>query len=183
MMQTTTPPDVPPRNLHDTVSKYLPDLIFGANDGIITTLAVVSGVVGASLSSTVILILGFANLLADGFSMGVSNVLSRRSDTGPERCQPCGTRRLMASRPSPVSLSPVSCRWFPTLCPGSSPSALRRRRCWPWRHCLRSAPAGRASPHAAGWFRGWKCYCSARSRPQWPSVGATVAFIIGNSAG
>ena len=63
------------------VRKYLPDLIYGANDGVITTLAVVSGVVGASLSSTVILVLGFANLLADGFSMGASNVLSRRSDT------------------------------------------------------------------------------------------------------
>jgi VIT1/CCC1 family predicted Fe2+/Mn2+ transporter len=63
------------------VGKYLPDLIFGANDGVITTLAVVSGVVGASLSTTVILILGFANLVADGFSMGASNVLSRRSST------------------------------------------------------------------------------------------------------
>jgi VIT1/CCC1 family predicted Fe2+/Mn2+ transporter len=59
--------------------KYLPDLIYGANDGVVTTLAVISGVVGASLSSTVILILGFANLLADGFSMGASNVLARRS--------------------------------------------------------------------------------------------------------
>ncbi len=67
--------------LHTTIGKYLPDIIFGANDGVITTLAVVSGVVGASLSSTVILILGFANLLADGFSMGASNILSRRSDT------------------------------------------------------------------------------------------------------
>jgi VIT1/CCC1 family predicted Fe2+/Mn2+ transporter len=67
--------------LHSTVGKYLPDLIFGANDGIITTLAVVSGVVGASLSTTVILVLGFANLIADGFSMGASNVLSRRSST------------------------------------------------------------------------------------------------------
>jgi VIT1/CCC1 family predicted Fe2+/Mn2+ transporter len=67
--------------LRSAIAKYLPDLILGANDGIITTLAVVSGVVGASLSSTVILILGFANLLADGFSMGASNVLSRRSDT------------------------------------------------------------------------------------------------------
>jgi VIT1/CCC1 family predicted Fe2+/Mn2+ transporter len=67
--------------LRATIGRYLPDLIFGANDGIITTLAVVSGVVGASLSSTVVLILGFANLLADGFSMGASNVLSRRSDS------------------------------------------------------------------------------------------------------
>jgi VIT1/CCC1 family predicted Fe2+/Mn2+ transporter len=61
------------------VRKYLPDLIYGANDGVVTTLAVISGVVGASMSSVVILILGFANLLADGFSMGASNVLSRRS--------------------------------------------------------------------------------------------------------
>jgi vacuolar iron transporter family protein len=64
----------------ETIRRYLPDLVFGACDGIITTLAIVSGVVGASLSTTVILILGFANLLADGFSMGASNVLSRRSD-------------------------------------------------------------------------------------------------------
>ena len=59
---------------------YLPDLVYGANDGIITTFAVVFGVVGASLSERVILILGFANLLADGFSMGASNYLARRSD-------------------------------------------------------------------------------------------------------
>jgi hypothetical protein len=71
----------PPTALHAMIGKYLPDLILGANDGIITTLAVVSGVVGAALSSTVILILGFANLVADGFSMGVSNFLSRRSIT------------------------------------------------------------------------------------------------------
>jgi VIT1/CCC1 family predicted Fe2+/Mn2+ transporter len=58
---------------------YLPDLVYGANDGIITTFAVVSGVVGASLSTRVILILGFANLVADGISMGASNYLSRRS--------------------------------------------------------------------------------------------------------
>jgi vacuolar iron transporter family protein len=61
------------------VGHYLPDLVYGANDGIITTFAVVSGVVGASLSERVILILGFANLVADGFSMGASNYLSRRS--------------------------------------------------------------------------------------------------------
>jgi VIT1/CCC1 family predicted Fe2+/Mn2+ transporter len=61
------------------IRHYLPDLVYGANDGIITTFAVVSGVVGADLSERIILILGFANLLADGFSMGASNFLSRRS--------------------------------------------------------------------------------------------------------
>lgn len=62
------------------VRHYLPDLVFGANDGIITTFAVVSGVVGASLSNRIILILGFANLVADGVSMGASNYLARRSE-------------------------------------------------------------------------------------------------------
>jgi VIT1/CCC1 family predicted Fe2+/Mn2+ transporter len=61
------------------VRHYFPDLVYGANDGIITTFAVVSGVVGADLSERVILILGFANLVADGFSMGASNFLARRS--------------------------------------------------------------------------------------------------------
>jgi hypothetical protein len=55
--------------IRGTLGGYLPDFVLGANDGVITTLAVVWAVVGASLSSTVVLILGFANLIADGFSM------------------------------------------------------------------------------------------------------------------
>lgn len=61
------------------MQSYLPDLVYGANDGIVTTLVVVASVAGAALSPAVILILGLANLLADGFSMGTSNVLSIRS--------------------------------------------------------------------------------------------------------
>lgn len=59
--------------------KYLPEFVYGGMDGAITTFAIVSGVVGASLSSSIILILGFANLVADGFSMAVSNYMSTRS--------------------------------------------------------------------------------------------------------
>jgi len=66
------------------VRHYLKNVIFGANDGVITTLAVVSGVVGASLSTRVILILGFAKLVADGFSMGASDFLSSRSEPSVE---------------------------------------------------------------------------------------------------
>ena len=55
------------------------DFVYGATDGVVTTFAVVAGVVGASLSPSVILILGFANLFADGFSMAVGNYLSSRS--------------------------------------------------------------------------------------------------------
>lgn len=63
----------------DFESKYLPEFVYGGIDGAVTTFAVVAGVVGASLSSVIVLILGFANLFADGFSMAVSNYLSVRS--------------------------------------------------------------------------------------------------------
>ena len=56
------------------------DLIYGANDGIVTTFAIVAGAVGAGLSVDIILILGFASLFADGFSMAASNYLGSRSE-------------------------------------------------------------------------------------------------------
>ena len=70
-----------------TTGKYIGDLIYGANDGIITTFAVVAGAVGASLSPAVILILGFANIFADGLSMGASNYLSIRSEQDYAKAQ------------------------------------------------------------------------------------------------
>lgn len=57
----------------------LGDFVYGATDGAVTTFAVVAGVVGASLSPSIVLILGFANLLADGFSMAVGNYLAARA--------------------------------------------------------------------------------------------------------
>lgn len=63
----------------DGYSKYLPDFIYGGIDGSVSTFAIVAGVTGASLSPTIVLILGFANLFADGFSMAVSNYLSTKS--------------------------------------------------------------------------------------------------------
>jgi cytidyltransferase-like protein len=60
--------------------EYLADFVYGANDGIITTFAVVTGAAGASLPAGVIVILGVANLIADGFSMGASSILSMLSE-------------------------------------------------------------------------------------------------------
>jgi len=65
----------------NTSRKYLPEFVYGAIDGTVTTFAVVAGSLGASLSLSVILILGFANLIADGFSMAVANYLSVKSQT------------------------------------------------------------------------------------------------------
>ncbi|MGE3859880.1 MAG: VIT1/CCC1 transporter family protein [Nitrososphaeraceae archaeon] len=56
------------------------DFVYGGTDGAITTFAIVSGAFGASLSISIILILGFPNLLADDFSMSTGNYLSRRTN-------------------------------------------------------------------------------------------------------
>lgn len=63
-----------------TGHQYIGDLVYGGLDGIITTFAVVSGVAGASLSTAVVLILGLANLFADGLSMAVGAYLSSKSE-------------------------------------------------------------------------------------------------------
>jgi len=65
--------------------KYLPEFVYGGIDGAITTFAVISGVVGASLSANIVLILGFANLFADGFSMAVSNYLAVKTERETHR--------------------------------------------------------------------------------------------------
>lgn len=59
---------------------YLRDWIYGGIDGAVTTFAVVSGVAGARLSTSIILVMGFANLLADGFSMAASNFLGTKAE-------------------------------------------------------------------------------------------------------
>lgn len=61
-------------------SNYLRDWIYGGIDGAVTTFAIVAGVVGADLSPTVVLILGFANLLADGFAMAASNYSGTKAE-------------------------------------------------------------------------------------------------------
>ncbi len=62
------------------LQEYLGEFVYGGIDGAITTFAVVAGAVGAGLDAGIILILGFANLLADGFSMSVGAYLSAKSD-------------------------------------------------------------------------------------------------------
>lgn len=59
---------------------YLPEFVYGGMDGIVTTFAVVAGAAGAGLDSSVVIILGFANLIADGFSMSVGSYLAHHSE-------------------------------------------------------------------------------------------------------
>jgi VIT1/CCC1 family predicted Fe2+/Mn2+ transporter len=75
-----TPRAVAARLRRGSSPSYLHDFIYGAIDGTITTFAVVAGVQGANLDETIVIILGFANLIADGFSMAVSNYLGSRAE-------------------------------------------------------------------------------------------------------
>ena len=71
---------IDPHGAKATARHYIRDLVYGANDGIITTFAVVSGVAGGQLSQLAVLVVGAANLAADGVSMGVGNFLAIRAD-------------------------------------------------------------------------------------------------------
>lgn len=68
-------------HLHGSLDNgLLKAMVYGANDGIITTFAVVAGVAGAGLSPGIVLILGISNMIADGLSMGIGDYLGERSE-------------------------------------------------------------------------------------------------------
>lgn len=71
--------------LNSASRSLLKDFVYGGIDGAVTTFAVVAGVVGAHLESKTILILGFANILADGFSMAASNYLGTKTELEEKR--------------------------------------------------------------------------------------------------
>ena len=75
-----TPDAIQERLKTKPAHNYLRDFIYGAIDGAVTTFAVVSGVAGAQLSTGIVIILGVANLIADGFSMAISNYLGTRTE-------------------------------------------------------------------------------------------------------
>jgi vacuolar iron transporter family protein len=87
------------RLARDTHGNYLRDWIYGGIDGTITTFAIVAGVVGANLPGTVVLVLGLANLIADGFAMGAGNYSATKADLDDYR-------RLLAIERKHIALEP-----------------------------------------------------------------------------
>lgn len=71
-IQATPPPHA---------SVYLRDVVYGAMDGAVTTFAVVSGVTGAGLSPSIVLVLGVAGVVGDGFSMAAGNYLGTKAES------------------------------------------------------------------------------------------------------
>ena len=80
LMDAHTPSAVRARLGASRPHSYLRDFVYGAVDGTITTFAVVSGVAGARLPERVVLVLGIANVVADGFSMAAANFLATRAE-------------------------------------------------------------------------------------------------------
>ncbi len=80
LSRTHTPAAIRERLQAGPDHSYLRDFVYGAIDGAVTTFAVVSGVAGAGLSAGIVIILGAANLIADGFSMAVGNFLATRAE-------------------------------------------------------------------------------------------------------
>ena len=78
---------VEPRGPLQVARHYVREIVYGANDGLITTFAVVAGVAGGGLAPQVVLILGAANLMADGLSMAVGNYHSIRSHESVREAQ------------------------------------------------------------------------------------------------
>lgn len=75
-----TPAAIAERIGNDPDVSYVRDWVYGGIDGAVTTFAIVSGVAGASLGTHVVVILGVANLIADGFSMAAGNYSGTRAE-------------------------------------------------------------------------------------------------------
>jgi len=87
------------RLAQDARASYLRDWIYGGIDGTITTFAVVAGVVGAAMPGSVVLVLGLANLIADGFAMGAGNYSATKAELDDYH-------RLLAVERKHIALAP-----------------------------------------------------------------------------
>jgi VIT1/CCC1 family predicted Fe2+/Mn2+ transporter len=69
-----------PTEPHETeFTSVLRPIVFGANDGLVSNLALVMGVAGAEPAPSIIVLAGIAGLIAGAFSMGVGEYISVRS--------------------------------------------------------------------------------------------------------
>ena len=80
MEHSHAPEDIARRLAKGPSINYLRDWIYGGIDGAVTTFAIVAGIVGAELSASIVLILGLANVFADGFSMAASNYAGTKAE-------------------------------------------------------------------------------------------------------
>ncbi len=135
---------------------YLRDLVYGANDGIITTFAVVAGVAGGQLAAAAVLIIGAANLAADGVSMGVGNFLAIRANESARAAQDLPEEEAFAWKHGLVTLAAFVVAGAVPLLPYVLPINPVARLAWSAAMtavALFSVGAARAAVTADRWWR------------------------------
>ena len=152
-----------PTGVVDIARHYIRDIVYGANDGIITTFAVVAGVTGGALSSNAVLIVGAANLFADGLSMGVGSYLSIRSHESARAAQylpeeeAAPARHAIATFVAFASAEALPLVPYVLVAPAELRFGLSILVTFPALFVM--GRRGRLSPSIAGALRGWKCCC------------------------
>lgn len=95
--------------MHQSEGGFLKPIIFGGLDGILTAFAIVAGAAGGNLSTGVVLILGFSNIIADALSMGVGEFLSSKAENewilSERRREEWGKREICENADSAVLLA------------------------------------------------------------------------------
>jgi VIT1/CCC1 family predicted Fe2+/Mn2+ transporter len=93
----------------EKIKRYLAEFVYGSIDGTVTTFAIIAGIAGANLSATIVIILGFSNVLADGFSMAASNYLSEQShqDQNPDENHQLPLKTALATFLSFVTIGSI----------------------------------------------------------------------------
>jgi VIT1/CCC1 family predicted Fe2+/Mn2+ transporter len=121
---------VEPHGLVAVTQHYIRDLVYGANDGVITTFAVVAGVTGGTLEPMTVLVLGVANLVADGLSMGVGNYLGIRSDERVREAQQLPEQEAFPTRHGLATFLAFIVAGSVPLLPYAFPEAAANRFLW-----------------------------------------------------
>ncbi len=105
----------------DVSGTVIAEAIYGANDGIVSTFAIVSGVTGAELVPSTILIIGVASLLADGYSMAVSNYLSRQTERRIQHSTEDGSTQSSSEQSGTSPLGTATVTFFAFVIAGTAP--------------------------------------------------------------
>lgn len=71
--------------MKESIRKYLPSFVYGGSDGTVTTFAAMAGAVGAGIDTRIVIILGLANLVSDGFSMASADYMAEDSRKGESK--------------------------------------------------------------------------------------------------
>ena len=173
-----------PREPVAIVRHYIRDLVYGANDGIITTFAVVAAVAGGALSHTAVLIVGVANLAADGLSMGVGNFLAIRSHESARAAQELPEEEAAPARHALATFLAFVAAGAIPLGPYAVPGLIGQRFFWSMAATLAAlfgVGAARALVTADRWWRtgGEMLLLGAIVAATAYAAGALVAGVVG----